>query len=631
MLSHVAGVFRLVLLVLLLLVAPGWCATALGDPGTREDRSALFDYILKATMERTAFSPFKPRDIGAGPYTTEAEYIRGAMLAHRDEFLAADTDAKLYYALVKLSCARWDGHLNRVRLVPGGIQPFEAQTQGGDTAPVKFKPDYSNKASIFLFVTDVAKDITRIAGPHATRTPHLGDKLIGVNGQPVAVYLRRLGQFVGKSSHRAFWWDLAYRVSRRTRHIAPSLFDGNHVTFALETRKGVRYTVTLPYLTEASIEWVGHDDQYTSGELADLIRGDPQFIHKTHQIALSQARYHGFQHVWSRPAFDLYVSTSQKVLLVQGHSFAPRTMVADLDHLMAYARTNQRLDYSVIYDLTRGGGGDFEEYTLQRLQSRPFKIMFGNLRISDITSTLVQQLRDTAVKAVAQGTQTTGSSLARDIKMPGAGQYLIEWLDRDVAAAIRAEQAYTNNVQFKSQFLPTTTDGYLYPTREHFTGPMVLLTAPSACSGADQFAAMFIDNELGLSIGMPEGGCSNTWEWEETLKFPISGTPVTMFSWTVGHSIRPNGAVLEGNSALPRVSVPLTRDNYATYYDILMDRALRYIETQRAAKGREPSMFERITHEASGPSGRRGPTASRSRPGHWVPLPKVAGASAATP
>ena len=39
---------------------------------------------------------------------------------------------------------------------------------------------------------------------------------------------------------------------------------------------------------------------------------------------------------------------------------------------------------------------------------------------------------------------------------------------------------------------------------------MVLLTAPSACSGADQFAAMFIDNELGLSVGMPEGGCSNT-------------------------------------------------------------------------------------------------------------------------
>ena len=151
-------------------------------------------------------------------------------------------------------------------------------------------------------------------------------------------------------------------------------------------------------------------------------------------------------------------------------------------------------------------------------------------------------------------------------------------------------------MQFKNQFLPTTSDGYLYPAKEHFTGPMVLLTAPSACSGADQFAAMFIDNELGLSIGMPEGGCSNTWEWDETLKFPISGKPVAMFSWTVGQSIRPNGEVLEGNSAVPRVFVPLTRDNYAKYYDILMGHALSYIEKQRATKAREPSMFERVTH-----------------------------------
>ena len=133
-------------------------------------------------------------------------------------------------------------------------------------------------------------------------------------------------QFVGKSSRRAFWWDLAYRVSRRTRHMAPSLFDGDRVTFELESRRGARYALTLPYLVEASIEWAGHDDQYTSGELADFIRGDPNFIHTTHQVALSLARYQGFEHAFSRPAFDLYVSTSRKAFVVQGHSFVPRTM-----------------------------------------------------------------------------------------------------------------------------------------------------------------------------------------------------------------------------------------------------------------------------------------------------------------
>ena len=591
-------VLRAVLVIVVLLVAPASRANPIADPGTRADRAALFDYILKATMERTAFSPFKPRDIGAGADVTEAEYVRRAMLAHRDEFLAADTDAKLYYALIKLTCARWDGHLNRVRLVPGGIQPFTPQMQGG-AAPIEFKPDYSDTKRMFLFVSDFAKDIARIAGPTAKRTPQLGDKLIGVNGQSADVYLKRLGQFVGKSSYRAHWWDLAYRVSRRTRHMDPSLFDGNRVTFELETRQRVRYTIALPYLGEESIEWAGYDDHYTSGELSELIREDSQFIHKTHQVTLSLARYRGFQHVFSRPAFDLYVSPSQKVFLLQGHSFAPKTMVADLDHLMTYARTSRRLDYAVVYDLTRGGGGDFEEYTLQRLQSRPFKVMFGNLRISDITPPLVQRLREEAVTAVAQDTGTTRPLLARDIMLRDSGRYLINWLDGDVAAAIRAKQAYTNNVQFKSQFLPTTSDGYLYRAKEHFTGPMALLTAPSACSGADQFAAMFIDNDLGLSVGMPQGGCSNTWEWEETLTFPISGKPVAMFSWSVGHSIRPTGEVLEGNSAQPRLSVPLTRDNYATYYEILLGHALRYIENQRRTKAREPSKLERITHDVS--------------------------------
>ena len=102
---------------------------------------------------------------------TEAEYVRSAMLALRDEFLAADTDAKLYYALTKLTCARRDGHLSRVRLVEGGIKPFAGYTQTGGAAPIKFKPDYTDRAAMFLFVSDFAKDIARLAGPSAGRAP----------------------------------------------------------------------------------------------------------------------------------------------------------------------------------------------------------------------------------------------------------------------------------------------------------------------------------------------------------------------------------------------------------------------------------------------------------------------------
>jgi hypothetical protein len=54
-----------VLVSVALLAAPEAGADPMADPGTREDRAALFDYILNATMEHTAFSPFKPRDLSA--------------------------------------------------------------------------------------------------------------------------------------------------------------------------------------------------------------------------------------------------------------------------------------------------------------------------------------------------------------------------------------------------------------------------------------------------------------------------------------------------------------------------------------------------------------------------------------
>ncbi len=93
---------------------------------------------------------------------------------------------------------------------------------------------------------------------------------------------------------------------------------------------------------------------------------------------------------------------------------------------------------------------------------------------------------------------------------------------------------------------------------------------------------MVIDNELGHVIGMPAGGYSNTWEWEEVLRFPTSGEPVVRYMWSIGHTIRPNGQVLEGNPADVDELVPITRDNFLTYYPDLIARALRRIEALRS-------------------------------------------------
>jgi hypothetical protein len=58
------------------------------------------------------------------------------------------------------------------------------------------------------------------------------------------------------------------------------------------------------------------------------------------------------------------------------------------------------------------------------------------------------------------------------------------------------------------------------------------------------------------------------------LELSVSGKPVAKYAWTTGHSIRPNGQILEGNSVVPRVLLPLTRDNSPTYYQTLMEMTL---------------------------------------------------------
>ena len=100
-------------------------------------------------------------------------------------------------------------------------------------------------------------------------------------------------------------------------------------------------------------------------------------------------------------------------------------------------------------------------------------------------------------------------------------------------------------------------------------------------SHLSQFSAMINDNDLGYTLGMPDGGYSNTWEWEEDLVFPISGKPVVKFMWSIGHTIRPNGQILEGNPAMIDEFIPVTKENYLEYKNILMEKAINWLNTNK--------------------------------------------------
>jgi hypothetical protein len=49
------------------------------------------------------------------------------------------------------------------------------------------------------------------------------------------------------------------------------------------------------------------------------------------------------------------------------------------------------------------------------------------------------------------------------------------------------------------------------------------------------------------------------------------------FMWSIGHTIRPNGEILEGNPAQVADFIPVTRDNYESYYQLLLARTLEYL------------------------------------------------------
>lgn len=158
------------------------------------------------------------------------------------------------------------------------------------------------------------------------------------------------------------------------------------------------------------------------------------------------------------------------------------------------------------------------------------------------------------------------------------GSWLMDWLENDVSQGIRAGQKYTNNVPFKLAHLPKYADGWMNPARVHFRGPMVCLLSPYGGSHLSQFASIVVDNDLAPVLGMPDGGYSNTWEWTEVLVFPISKKPIVSYMWNIGHTLRPNGEILEGNPVKVDEYIPVTSVNYLGYHQNLIDRALELLD-----------------------------------------------------
>ena len=507
-----------------------------GTAGTPELREALFDSILAMTARRGAFSEPKNEAMGYQPLE-EMEKLRA-------DLVEAETEDGLFYALVRLSNARRDRHLS-VGLVAGGIRPtFTAGLEvweGDDTpdpleAPVRFSPDFGPEGGGY-FISDLA---TGEGAPHQIG---FGDRVMTVNGLPAEGLEADLTPYFRYSSIPGLRWKLAEALSQRTGLFPPS-FLGETLELEVEKADGSRATESLPYLDADALQWNG----------------------------LSEPAYPGFELEWSTLTHDLYLPTEgQKAIIVRWHWFESGSLIADVDRLVAFGEERGLLDHAIIFDATRSRGGSLGPYVVQRIQPKPFKTTFGTLRLSDVIEPFV--LRKQEEFAEARVFDGGGPETVDD------GTWLMDWLENDLMESLRQGDSVTVPVPFKLAHAPKDSDGILQPTPVHFRGPLVVFSGPNGGSHLDQFLSIVADNELGHIMGMPDGGYSNTWEWEEVLHFPGTDRPVVGFMWSIGHSIRPNGEVLEGNPAQVHEWIPLTAENAHRYYEILMERAWAHLES----------------------------------------------------
>jgi hypothetical protein len=519
-------------IVLFLLVQ----CTAQRRTGTPDERAALFDDIVRLTLDREAFAPEKLRDLNIR-FESQAQELK-------QSFVEASTEADLLRALQRLSNLRKDGHL-RVETVDGGLRyPDEPWKR----APLRLAVDFGNPSDYFLFVSDWDRNIAEhIVSTSSDRgPPEFGDRLRAVNAIPVHDYLRLMEPYIPYSTNSRLWLEFAVNASVRRIDFGPELCRSD-VTYEFERKDATVYTVRLPYLDPQSIVWMGNASRRT-------FDGVPHEDSRTFTWVewASQKAYPGFRAQLETDAFTLYVPTRDdvRVVLVDCHRFA-KSLRHDVASLISFASEHKLLGYDVICDLTTCRGGQNSWFLLSHLVSRPFKATFGNLRISDVADEFTDRF--------------------------GRIGPMREWLAGELPRAVSEGRAYTIAVPFKLEALPSDSDGMLSPASVHFTGKLVCLFGPLGRSQVDQFAAMVIDNSIGHSIGMATAGTSNSWQWEETLRFPRSGRPVARFMWSIGHTIRPNGEILEGNPPQLAEPLPMTRDNYRTYYGNLVSRALAHL------------------------------------------------------
>jgi hypothetical protein len=490
---------------------------------TASMRLALYESLVDKVMEREAFSPIKDERWG------ETFESRLENYDIRQRFLNATDDTELYRAINMLNCARRDSHL-WIDTIDDGIDPdIDYVTP---EVPIRFMADYTGNLNGFLDVSSAAFFVSRKGTEASVAEVQVGDWLIEVNDRPLAEFVEfMVANFRMSTIAGGYWQLISEALAEYEPLIAQDYYRGDG-TVKYKFRRdynttggaSFEYSIMLSYSDE-DFDWIG-DNPATNKNLPSHW----QSISETEDYRLYQPTGADYPY---------------RTLLLEWIDF--EDLPTSTEKLMKEVEKKKLLDYDVIVDTTISSGGGGSPYVIERFAKVPFQTTWGNVRCSDILETFALDCLD------------------------GAGEANFDWIVDVVLPSCENGAEYSKNQPFKLDFEGLCEDGILDPHPVHFTGNFILLTGPEAGSQLDQFTSMWIDNNIGLSMGMPSGGYSNTWEYEEDLVFPDDGSPAIFFQYSIGHTVRANGEILEGNPAQPTIPYVLTHDNFQTYFaDMIM-------------------------------------------------------------
>ena len=191
------------------------------------DLDALFDEIITKTEQREGFQDVKEISIGFSAIED--------MKALREEFVAAETELELWFALVKLSNARRDRHLQIIP-IDGGLPPPEGRRWSVRRFGVL--PEIQDVHNTAFFVASVEEGLA---------SPQVGDVIVRVNGRPMEGYINEAAALMRHSTLPFLYWrGVAQRLPRQYSRY-PSSFYSERLHLTLERPSGQRYDVALPY------------------------------------------------------------------------------------------------------------------------------------------------------------------------------------------------------------------------------------------------------------------------------------------------------------------------------------------------------------------------------------------------